>query len=242
MIKLIRGVTVVALFIFFGLGALFVRYFVFPFQKVKIKQYEMLQKMWQLFVAIIEKIKIIKVEVNNLEKIKNIKNSIIVSTHPSFIDIIILISIIPHSTCFVAKKLANNPFLKGMVDLLFIVEEDTEKWLSKCLDKLNSGLNVIIFPMGRRHEKDEYPKIKRGTSLIAQCCEKDIIMLDIQTNIRFLKKNQPVYEAGDSPILYTIKYLGEINTKEYLKKYSDSVTFKTEITKLIKECLYQFKN
>ena len=239
MIKVLRGLTVLILFVIFGTGALFLRYCIFPFQKNELKNYKTLQKSWQFFICLIKFLKIIELKIDNLDKISTIKNSIIVSTHPSFIDIVILMSIIPYSTCFVAEKLARNPFFKGMVNLLFILEiKSIDNWLEKTCEKLNNGLNVIIFPMGIRHKKNEMPKIRRGTALIAQKSHKNIVMLKLQTSFDFLQSNQPIYDAGNKPILYSLKYLGEINTNHFLEKFPDEVTFKTEITKRISTALY----
>lgn len=103
---------VIGLFGIFGIGALFIQYLIFPFQKNESEKQNTLQKSWEFFVWLLQKTGILKIEISDFEKIKNIKNSIIVSTHPSFADIIILMSLIPHSTCFVAERLTKNPFFK----------------------------------------------------------------------------------------------------------------------------------
>lgn len=235
--------TVVFMFAFFGLGALFIRYLIFPFQKTKIENYETLQKSWAWFIWLLEKFDVIDLNVNNPEKIKNIKQSIIVSTHPSYIDIVILMSIIPHSTCFVAPKLAKNPFFKGMVNLLFILDtESIDCWLNESCKKLDEGLNVIIFPMGGRHDNNEHPKIRRGAALIAQKSGKNISVLSLKTDSRFLQGHQPIYDAGKKAVKYDLDYIDEINVKEFLEKYPDEVTFKTEVTKMITKTLYNYKN
>lgn len=240
--KYVRSLLMVFLFTLFGFGALYIRYLILPFKKEKIQQYETLQNSWIFFINLLKKLKIIELEIKDTEKIKNIKNSIIVSTHPSFIDIVILMSVIPYSTCFVAAKLANNPFLKGMVNLLFIVDvESVEEWLDNACEKIDMGLNVIIFPMGGRHRRDECPRIRRGTALIAEKTLKDIVLLNIETSFDFLQGGQPFYEAGSSPVLYNIDYLGEIPVKETYEQYDDKVTFKTVITKEISKILYQHK-
>ena len=239
LIRFYRSVTVIFLFILFGCGALFERYFIFPFQSGKNQNYNTLHKSWKFFINLMQKLKIIKLSVDNMPKIEGIKNSIIVSTHPSFIDVLILMSIIPNSTCFVAKRLADNPFLKGMVKLLFILENQTvEEMINETKEKLDEGLNVIIFPMGIRHRKHETPKIRRGTALIAQKMKKNIVLLDMETSFDFLQINQPIYDAGEEAVEYKLQYLGEIDIKNYLDKYSDEVTFNTIITRQIGKILY----
>lgn len=241
MIKYIRSLTVLFLFVFFGCGALFLRYCIFPFQKSVRENRETLQKSWKFFVKLLTIFGIIELDVNNWDKICSIQNSIVVSTHPSFIDIVILMSIIPNSTCFVAEKLAKNPFFRGIVDLLFILETNSiDGWLNESCKKLDEGLNLIIFPMGIRHKKTEFPKIRRGTALIAQKSKKNIVLLKLFTDFDFLQINQPIYDAGSCAVKYSLDYLGEIEVNNLLEQHSDEVSFKTVVTKKISEILYYF--
>lgn len=240
MIKCLRSCAIVFLFAFFGIGALILRYCIFPFQKSVIENRKALEKSWKFFVKLLIKTGIINIEVSSLEKIRSIKNSIIVSTHPSFIDILILMSIIPNSTCFVAEKLAKNPFFRGIVDLLFILEtKSIECWLDASCNKLNEGLNLIIFPMGIRHKKNEHPKIRRGTALIAQKSKKNIVLLHLETDFDFLQINQPIYEGGNHTVTYSLDYLGEIDVEKQLEQCPDEVAFKTAVTKEISDILYK---
>ena len=246
LIKLIRSLLVCLFFIIFGLGALVIRYFVFPVQNIfikstdfnKLKYSETLQKSWYFMILLLKISKIIKINAD-VEKLKNIKNKIIVSTHPSFLDIVILISIIPHSTCFVAQKLTKNPFFRGIVKLLFIPEgQNSEKWTADACEILDNEMNIIIFPMGGRHKQNETPKIRRGASLLALKSKKNIIALKIDSNSDFLRSHKPFYEAGSEPTVYDISYVSEINVEEFIKKYPDEVTFKTELTKEIGRKIY----
>lgn len=246
-IKFTRSIIILFAFFLFGFGALIIRYIIFPIQNIFIKKYEnkkqkflkTLQTSWIFIIGYLKFFKIIEVEIKDLEKLKNIKNKIIVSTHPSFIDIVLLMSIIPHSTCLVADKLAKNPFFKGMVNLLFVLQtQDSEKWINSSCDFLNSDINLIIFPMGSRHKSEEKPKIRRGTALLALKSAKNIIILNTDTNSKFLQKNQPVYKAGSKPIKYTVSYIKEINTEDFIRKYPDEVTFKTQLTKEIQDNIY----
>lgn len=235
-----RSVMIVFLFAFFGVGALFERYIVFPFQKSKKQNYDTLYKSWKFFVNLLEKTGMINLKVENVEKIEKIKNSIIVSTHPSFIDIVILMSLIPNTTCFVAQRLADNLFLKGMVKRLFIIEgKSTDIWINEACEKLDSGLNIVIFPMGIRHRKNECPKIRRGTALLAQKSKKNIVAINMETSFDFLQINQPIYDAGEKAVEYNVQYIDEINTDDCLQLYDDEVSFRTEITRKISHLLYR---
>ena len=248
MFNALHGLSVVLCFVIFGLGGVFIRYFILIFPEHFIKDEEkrlkvcseILQKSWILFAKILKFFKIIKVDDNQAERLKTIKNSIIVSTHPCFLDVVVLMSIIPYTTCFAAEKIGKNIFFKGMAELLFVLEsEDTQVWEKNALDKLEKGFNVLIFPMGGRHKKDEHPKIRKGAAHLAQKSGKNIVMLKLEMSYEFLTRNQPIYEIRPDAPEYDMRYLGEINTKEMLEKYPDEVTFKQKVTDLIKKTLYQ---
>lgn len=242
MLRLYRSLITVFMFCFFGIGGVFVRYFIFPFQKNKSENYKTLQQAWNFFIFLMEFFKLIKLNVSDIEKIKNIKNSIIVSTHPSFIDVVILMSIIPNSTCFVAGKIRKNPFFKGMAELLFINEDDEiENWLNDAKNKMDEGLNIIIFPMGKRHKENEHLRIRRGASLIAEKTKKNMVLISIKEDVPYLQRSQAFYDAGDRVVNFSIKYLCELKIEEYIKKYDNEVDFRTNLTKKIGEILYQNK-
>ena len=67
-------------------------------------------------------------------------------------------------------------------------------------------------------------------------------MLNLKSDSDFLQINQPIYDAGDKTVKYNLSYIGKIDTKEFLKKYPDEVTFKTEVTKQISTSLYKKQN
>ena len=132
----------------------------------------------------------------------------------------------------------NIPILN--LKLLFIIEgQSIDDMLKETCNKFDENLNVIIFPMGIRHRKNEYPKIRRGTAFIAHKTGKNIVMLNLETSFDFLQINQPFYDAGSEPVIYSLEYLGDINTEDYKKQYTDEVTFKTEVTKQINKTLYK---
>lgn len=240
MSRFLRSFCLAIIFGIFGIGALYIRYVMFPFQKTKKRNHVTLQNSWIFIIFLLKFCKVIRLNKEELDKIRGIKNSIIVSTHPSFIDIVILMSVIPYSTCFVSEKLSRNPFLKGVVNHLFILEgQDLDKWMNEACQKIDEGMNVIIFPMGTRHKKGEKMKIRRGASMLALKSHKDIVMLDIQTSEDFLQKHQLFCDAGKKIIDYKIEVLGTLKTEEYIEKYPDEVTFKTEVTKQIAKTLYR---
>ena len=241
--KYIRTFAVLFSFAIFYAGALILNFFVFPcieiFARNNKKQYysQIIYTCWGLFVKFLEFIGILKINIKDKEKLQSIKNKIIVSTHPSYIDVLILMSLIPNSTCFVKKELAYNPILKNLVNSIFITNEvELEELKSESKKMLDLGFNVIIFPSGIRHRRNEFPKIKKGASLIALNANKNIVPIRFFSNNDFMFINQPFYEVGEKRVTFEIEQMPEINVQDFIS--ASEIVSKKKITQQIEKSLY----
>lgn len=247
MIKFLRGVLVISLFTIFGIGSLFVGLFVFPvinlFLKGKRKKFaysSVIHYSWMIFLKLLIISGALKIKIDDIEKIKNISQSIIVSTHPSYIDVLIILAIIPKTTCFVAPKIAKNYFFKNIAKSMFLISGNPiETVVQNAKNALDDGFNVLIFPMGTRHRKNEFPKIRKGASQIAIESKNDITALKLTTDIDFLQIHQPIYDAGDKRVIYELSYIKTIKTEEITKQIDDEVELRKKLTYEIKSALYE---
>lgn len=233
--KYIRSILAVFCFFIFGIGAVILNFLLFPFIKNnKELCSDIIHNTWRFFVNLMMFLKLFRLDVKNLEKIEN---KVIVSTHPSFIDIVILIALIPRSTCFVKKELAHNPILKNLVTSIFITNEvELDELKSDSKKMLDRGFNVIIFPSGIRHRRDEFPKIRKGASLVALNAGKNIVPVKVFSDRDFLFINQPFYAVSDRCVNFEIEQMREINIADFIGE-SEIIT-KQRLTHKIEEELY----
>ena len=233
--KYIRSILAVFCFFIFGIGAVILNFLLFPFIKNnKELCSDIIHTTWRFFVNLMMFLKLFRLDVKNLEKIEN---KVIVSTHPSFIDIVILIALIPRSTCFVKKELAHNPILKNLVTSIFITNEvELDELKSESKKMLDRGFNVIIFPSGIRHRRDEFPKIRKGASLVALNAGKNIVPIKMFSDRDFLFINQPFYAVSDRCVNFEIEQMREINIADFIGE-SEIIT-KQRLTHKIEEELY----
>ena len=233
--KYIRSILAVFCFFIFGIGAVILNFLLFPFIKNnKELCSDIIHNTWRFFVNLMMFLKLFRLDVKNLEKIEN---KVIVSTHPSFIDIVILIALIPRSTCFVKKELAHNPILKNLVTSIFITNEvELDELKSESKKMLDRGFNVIIFPSGIRHRRDEFPKIRKGASLVALNAGKNVVPIRMFSDRDFLFINQPFYAVSDRCVNFEIEQMREINIADFIGE-SEIIT-KQRLTNKIEDELY----
>lgn len=233
--KYIRSIFAVFCFFIFGIGAVILNFLLFPFIKNnKELCSDIIHNTWRFFVNLMMFLKLFRLDV---KKLKKIENKVIVSTHPSFIDIVILIALIPRSTCFVKKELAYNPILKNLVTSIFITNEvELDELKSESKKMLDRGFNVIIFPSGIRHRRDEFPKIRKGASLVALNAGKNIVPVRMFSDRDFLFINQPFYAVSDRCVNFEIEQMREINIADFIGE-SEIIT-KQRLTNKIEDELY----
>src|SRR5660397_6197 len=88
-------------FAFFGIGGLLLSILAFPplaiFSKTKRQHYArwIIHKSFGLFMWLIEKLGIMRLEIIGKEKLRQTKGKLIIANHPTLIDVVALISLIP---------------------------------------------------------------------------------------------------------------------------------------------------
>ena len=184
--------------------------------------------------------KIIRINFQNKDRLKDIKGKIIVANHPTYIDILILIANMKNTLCVAKKELKKNFFMANIVKTAYIVnDENNLEFINEAKNALDSRFNIIIFPTGTRTEENKELKLHKGASNLAVQCNKDIIPVYINCSRKFLAKGQKVYDAGqdiidfDITINETIKIeeINGLNLTEIQKRNRINEIIKKRITK-----------
>ena len=221
MIRFWRGFLVVSAFVVFGIASLILGLIYIPIGKIFIKNKRktfshLIHKLWCSYTHFLMWLRIFKL---NLYNITPLNGKIIVATHPSFIDILILIGLYDNSLCLAKKELLNNIFLKNIIKNVYIPNNiELDEFKQICTDALNDGYNIIIFPTGTRTCKGEELKIHKGAAALQISSGVDIIPIKMECDYSFLQKGKPIYDAGDKTITYKISQLAPIKLKDFGEK------------------------
>ena len=237
MIRFIRGFLVILLFIIFGIGSLILSFILIPVGGIFIKGREkreyfshFIHKLWAWYTDVLISVGLIKIEKNNVEQMKG---KIIVATHPSFIDIVILIGIYDNSLCLVKKEILNNFFMKNIVKNVYIPNNvELDEFKDICKAASDGGYNIVIFPTGTRTVEGEDLKIHKGAAALQIATGADIIPVKIKCDYPFLQKGKPVYDAGNRVITYAITQLEPIKLSQFSEK--SEIKLRKEISEKIK--------
>jgi 1-acyl-sn-glycerol-3-phosphate acyltransferase len=161
---------------------------------------------------------IVKLEAKDRKLFQQLSGKVVVANHPSLLDVVMLLSLMPNADCIVAGYL-NRSILRGVVRKLYILSSDNyDDILSACDESLRQGNCLIVFPEGTRTPRFGKVSIKKDAARIALSSGCPIRPVHIGGTDKFgLGKKDPW--IGFNP---TERYVYNINMKEEIhpEKYT----------------------
>ncbi len=122
---------------------------------------------FRLFIFLMQILGIYTYEVHGAQQLKR-SGQLIAANHPSLIDVVFLLSLIPETNCIVRHGLMRNPFTRGPLKTAgYIVNKSPEKLIADCVTTLQDKQSLLIFPEGTRSKSDQPLIFKKGTANIA---------------------------------------------------------------------------
>ena len=212
-------------FFIFGFSSVILAIAVLPFMRLVFHPKSRFQKYGRRFIScalrffvfIMHVLGIVNLEFDNRENYRNLSSKIVVANHPSLLDVVMLLSLIPNADCIVNAHLNHN-ILKGIVSQLYILNSfKFEDILNTCAESLSRGNCLIIFPEGTRTPRNGRVILKKGAARIAMACGCNIVPLHIGGTDKYgLGKKDPW--TGFNPqerYVYRISMGATINPEKF---------------------------
>ena len=179
---------------------------------------------FRLYVLMLQMLGVIKLEVTGGEKLSRCRGKLIVANHPTLLDIVLLMSLLPDANCVVKGELWRHPLLRPLVRTTGYIRNDCEPQvlMEKCRDTLRAGSNLIIFPEGTRSKPGELPTFQRGFAHIATLTGAEIQPITITCEPTTLIKGEPCYRIPASRPRFRIEVGDQLDTQRSLDLSSES--------------------
>lgn len=219
----------------FGLGAVFVSIFVFPFIRLftlKKKDFGIVARrfisfVFRSFLGILKILRGTKIIISNKDDYKNLQGKVIVANHPSILDFVYIMSLVPNATCIVRGGLTKTP-LAGVIKQAYITNTTNfDDVCVECKRLVEKGCNVIIFPEGTRTPRHGRNSYKKGAARIALFCNCNVQPIFIGGSDKYgLGKHDKLWSTNPvEQYLYDFKLLPEIDIQEF-KSISEPIAAK----------------
>ena len=219
LLRILRGIVVSFFFSVYGIGGRVLGFGLIPVlallgEKSRFFMRRAVQMIYVVFVWMLEVTGMIRIKISKKDrkKISACQGCVVVANHPTLIDIVLLMSILPDSTGLAKMEAGKNFFYSRVVSSVFIPNTDVEKTLKDAKQALDDSVNLIVFPQGTRTQLNEKRKFHRGAAQMALRSKKDVVVLAIVPRIPFLGKKQLWCDVGDRTIETEIKFIRTIKT------------------------------
>ena len=221
--------------VWFGLGAVFLAIFVFPFIRLFTlhkKDFGIIARAYvshtfRVFLRNLHICRTSLLQVEDKQVFRDIHSKVIIANHPSLLDFVYIMSLVPNSTCIVRGGLTHTP-LRGVIKQAYITNTtDFDDVLVECKKLTDKGCNVIVFPEGTRSPRIGRNNYKKGAARIALYCGCDVQPMFIGGSDKYgLGKHDPLWSYNHvEKYLYDIKMLPVISIGQF-KELSEPIAAK----------------
>jgi 1-acyl-sn-glycerol-3-phosphate acyltransferase len=202
----------------FGLGGLGLRLLYFPLLQLLVREPKRQQRLARLavhhtfrfFIGYMRFLGVLRYELHGVERLSR-PGLLILANHPTLIDVVFLISLVPNADCVVKASLAKNPFTRGPIQATrYLCNDSGPGLVQDCIASVKAGNNLIIFPEGSRTPLSGAMKLQRGAANIAVRGPCDITPVIIRCEPRGLAKGVPWWNVPPQRMHFTIRVLEDI--------------------------------
>jgi 1-acyl-sn-glycerol-3-phosphate acyltransferase len=189
-------------FTLFGLGGSLLTVLVFPLLRLmpggeaerNRRTQALIQRFFALLIGLLRVLGVMRLELRNADALRQCGNLLVFANHPSFLDVVVMLSLMPRSNCVVNSRLWRSPFWGGVVRAAGYIRNDApETLVDDCVCALGGGAPLIIFPEGTRSVPGRPLHMSRGAAHIALKSGRDILPVILGCDPPTLTKGMPWY-------------------------------------------------
>jgi 1-acyl-sn-glycerol-3-phosphate acyltransferase len=186
---------------------------------------------FRFYIQMMERMGVLSYELEGQEKLEYAQ--LILANHPSLIDVVFLIALVPNANCVVKGRLAKNVFTRGPIRTAgYIINDNNEHVIGMAKEAFNKGHALIVFPEGTRSTPDKKLTLKRGAANIAIRAKAEITTVLIECKPSTLTKNDRWYQIPKTKAHFKIQVKDKIEVQSYLAKDTPSVAARKLTTDL----------
>ena len=200
-------------FTVFGIGALFITITIFPvihifsFDRSRANRgcQFIVHLSFRLFIYLMKVMGILSHEIIGAKKLADSSGNLIIANHPTLIDVVFLLSLMPQSLCVVKKAAWSNPFLVGILQATgYIQNDEPVRLIADCLQSMEQNHNLLIFPEATRSVPGKDLVLKRGAASIIVQGEITFVPIIISCKPSALSKSQKWWQIPETKMHFKI--------------------------------------
>jgi 1-acyl-sn-glycerol-3-phosphate acyltransferase len=166
---------------------------------------------FRLLVAALRTMGVMTLEVSGAARLAN-GPVIVVANHPTYLDVMVLLSLTPSACCLVKKAHWRNPCFWGIVRAAeYVSNQDAAGFVEAASRQVAAGYTMIIFPEGTRSPApNRLHAFSRGFAHIALKAGTPILPVLIDCDPPVLTKQMRWYDVPARPFCIRVNVLDPI--------------------------------
>jgi 1-acyl-sn-glycerol-3-phosphate acyltransferase len=216
----------------FGIGGLILSLLVLPVQRLWIRDVGqrktaaryLVHRSFKFFIRLMRVTGVFHFDFPDDAELAQASGKILIANHPSLIDVVALISLLPKADCVVKAQLFRNPFMRGVIQSTgYLTNADPDALLQDCSLSLQQGNTLIIFPEGTRTTPGTLQHFQRGAANIALRSGCNFLACLIHCQPTTLTKQEAWHQVPAQRPTLTIAVLQEFDIQPYRHQDSSSL-------------------
>ena len=162
---------------------------------------------------------------------------IFVANHPTLLDIVLILATLPKAVCVVKPEIMDSVYMRGVARTAgYVSNEDGERLIAACEEKLKQGTPVVIFPEGTRSLANGLANFRRSTAWIALKSGFPVVPAILSISAPILMKDWKWYQVPP----HSIEMLLEIHEPLYVEHVLENSKYDPVSARKFTTILQQF--
>jgi len=157
---------------------------------------------------------VMSLDVSGYAALRSKKPGIVVANHPTYLDVMVLLALIPSACCVVKHVHWRNPCFWGIVRAAeYVSNADPIALVNESVERIANGYTMIIFPEGSRSPQDnDLHPFSRGFAHIALKSMVPVLPVLIQCDPPAFTKRMRWYNIPAEPFCMRIKVIDTVDS------------------------------
>lgn len=235
-------------FTVFGLSGLLFSVLVFPFASLwphrASRQRAVTTVIHWFFRALVDALKrmgVMELDIAGADVLRSGAPAIVVANHPTYLDVVVLLSLTPRACCVVKNAHWGNPCFWGIVRAAeYVSNVDPAGFVKDCRQQIAAGYTMIIFPEGSRSPApNRLRAFSRGFAYIALEAGAPIVPVLMHCDPPAFTKQMRWYDVPERAFRITVNVLDPVGIDQLAPQEMPTALAARSVTRAVEAHITQ---
>ncbi|WP_321784272.1 lysophospholipid acyltransferase family protein [Paraburkholderia sp. J94] len=197
---------------------------------------------FRALVAALQRVGVMTLDVEGVAALRSGTPAIVVANHPTYLDVVVLLALMPSACCVVKNAHWSNPCFWGIVRAAeYVSNADPQGFVEDCARQLANGYSMIIFPEGSRSPApNRLHAFSRGFAHTALEAGAPILPVLMHCDPPAFTKQMRWYHVPERPFRMTVNVLAPIGVERLAPREMPSALAARNVTRAIEAHITQY--